>query len=71
MVRWGEENRRPVLRAGGNNARGNRFLLGNTNNQTVRRVRPLRRRFCTILRPELVFVRERNPCVLARLLFFG
>ncbi len=37
----------------------------------ARNVRPLRRRFCTIFRPELVFFRERNPCVLARLFLFG
>ena len=30
IERWGDESRLPALRAEGNNARGNRFFLGNT-----------------------------------------
>jgi hypothetical protein len=33
--------------------------------------RPTRRRACTILRPEAVFARARNPWVVARFFFFG
>jgi hypothetical protein len=70
-LKLGEENRRPIEDVPENVARGSRSRCGNTKNQTVRRARPIRRRFCTILRPELVFVRVRNPCVVALLRFFG
>src|SRR5262249_49366499 len=41
------------------------------NHQTVRRLRPLSRRRLSVRRPARVRMRARNPCVRARLRFFG
>ncbi len=70
-LKFGEETLRPPERAVGNAARESRSRRGNTKVYAARRVRPIRRRFCTIFRPELVFVRARNPCVVALLRFLG
>lgn len=71
-VKFGDETRRPLLRADGNATRGSRFLRGNTRfYYGVRRVLPIRRRPRMILRPEDVLFLERNPCAFARLRFFG
>lgn len=71
IEKFGDEIRLPFLTADWNSARGNRFRRGSTANYAVRRLRPILRRFCTILRPAAVELRERNPCVFARLHFFG
>ena len=70
-VKFNDENRRPLLRAVGNAEREMRFCLGNTLHYADRRLRPILRRFCTILRPDAVLLRERKPWVFARLRFFG
>ena len=71
MEKCADDTRRPCLRAEGSSTRESLSRRGNTANQTVRRERPARRRLFTILRPELVFARAKNPWVVALFFFFG
>ena len=70
-LKFAEDTLLPLFRADGKSERESRFRRGNTFYYAVKRLRPIRRRFCTIFRPDAVLLRERNPCVLALLRFFG